>query len=64
MNKRIITLGFLVVGLVISGALFFFEFEESPKRQAILILLDTARWDRFMYAGYDRPTTPSYVRIG
>jgi arylsulfatase A-like enzyme len=64
MNKRIIALGFLVAGLLISGALFFFEFEESPKRQAILILLDTARWDRFVYAGYDRPTTPRMYELG
>jgi arylsulfatase A-like enzyme len=64
MNKRIIALGFLAAGFVIWGALFFSEFEESPKRQAILILLDTARWDRFMYAGYDRPTTPRMYELG
>jgi arylsulfatase A-like enzyme len=64
MNKRIIALGVLAAGFVIWGALSFFEFEESPKRQAILILLDTARWDRFMYAGYDPPTTPRMYQLG
>jgi arylsulfatase len=64
MIKRIIVLGLIVAGLVISGALFFSEFDAPPKRQAILILLDTARWDRFMYAGYDRPTTPRMYELG
>ncbi|MCA9503374.1 MAG: sulfatase [Myxococcota bacterium] len=34
-----------------------------PPRQAILILLDAARADRFGFAGYARPTTPHMDRL-
>ncbi len=58
-SRRLVAMGLLLLASLGGTGCNRLETSPEPPRQAILILLEAARWDRFGFAGYPRETTPA-----